>query len=202
MLLATVGPSGIESAAQRVADELADLPRAVQIALALVGAILLLVCLMPSPLVTAALGLVLGAATGVAVAITAIGMAVLIERWLAASIVGDLVHARLASRHPGIDERVRRGGLAGVLLLRALGTPTTVLAWASSATALRPWQLSVGCAVGSLPRSVAYATLGSSGAALLRPSEWDAAVWASMVLLVALVLVSLALGLRARQPER
>jgi uncharacterized membrane protein YdjX (TVP38/TMEM64 family) len=201
-LLVGAGPDGLERAARRAADELAGLPRAVQLAVAFAACVVLLVCLVPSPLVIAGAGLVLGAWAGVSVAICAIAVAVLVERWLAASIVGDLLHARLAARHPDADERIRSNGLAGVLVLRALGTPTTVLAWASSATALRRWQLSLGCAVGSLPRGVAYATIGATGASLLRPSEWDTAVWASMALLVALVFVSLLTGARARSTRR
>jgi uncharacterized membrane protein YdjX (TVP38/TMEM64 family) len=189
--------AGITSPAQ-LADGLQDtidsLPRLVAALLMFVIATMCLVCLMPSPIVLAACGLLLGAWVGAAVGIAAIGAAVAIERLLALTIVGRLLHERLARRHPHANERIASWGLVGVMLVRALGTPTTVIAWASSATALRAWAVSVGCMLGTLPRGLAYATLGASGASLLRPTQWTWQVWASVGLLVVLLGVSSAVA--------
>jgi uncharacterized membrane protein YdjX (TVP38/TMEM64 family) len=185
--------AGITSPA-RLADDLQatidSLPLLVAALLMFVIATTCLVCLMPSPIVLAACGLLLGAGIGAVVGIAAIGAAVAIERLLALTIVGRLLHERLARRHPDADERIASWGLVGVILVRALGTPTTVIAWASSATALRAWAVSAGCMLGTLPRGLAYATLGASGASLLRPTQWTWQVWAAVALLVVLLGVS------------
>jgi uncharacterized membrane protein YdjX (TVP38/TMEM64 family) len=161
-----------------------------------------LVCLMPSPIVIAALGLALGAGVGLAVALAAIAAAVAIERLLAATVVGDALHSRLAAKHPNVDQTVEQYGLPGVLLLRAIGVPTTVLAWASSATSLAWWKVSLGASLGTLPRGFAYATLGAAGASLLQPEEWTWQVWVSAGLLAALLVVSAILGWRGARQVR
>lgn len=165
-------------------------------------AVACLVCLVPSPVVIAVAGLLLGAPAGFVVAILAIGVAVLIERWIAGTLVGAALHARFARRHPQAEQRIAAWGFPGVLLVRALGTPTTVIGWASSATGLRPWQVSTGSMVGSMPRAVAYATLGATGGSLLRPADWTWQVWGATALLLALLLVSLVLGWRQARSVR
>ena len=162
-------------------------------------AIACLVCLTPSPIVIGACGLLLGAWAGFAAGIVAIGVAVVLERLLAATIAGRVLHARLVRTRPDVDARIARWGLPGIVLVRALGAPTTVIAWASSATALRPVHVSVGCMLGSMPRGLAYATLGSAGASLLRPGDWTRHVWASVAMLVALLGVSVTLAWRQTQ---
>jgi uncharacterized membrane protein YdjX (TVP38/TMEM64 family) len=172
-----------------------------RMAVVFVVAVAGLVCLLPSPVVIAASALVLGAGAGFAVAVSAIGVAVAIERWLAATIIGEALHARLARRHPGMDERVAAWGLPGVVLVRALGTPTTVIAWASSATSLRWWAVSLGCMAGSMPRAFAYATLGAAGVSLLRPADWTWQVHTALVMLLALLATSVIVARRLRVSE-
>lgn len=201
-LLVGVGATSVGALAREVRDAIDAFPPWLRSVALLPIAIAGLVCLVPSPVVIAVSGLLLGAGTGFVVAILAIGVAVLIERWIAGTIVGRALHDRFAHRHPHAEQRIAALGFPGVLLVRALGTPTTVIGWASSATGLRAWQVSAGCMVGSMPRAVAYSTLGATGASLLRPADWTWQVWAASALLVALLVVSLVLGWRQARTGR
>lgn len=201
-LVVGAGVTSVGALARELDGFIDGLPPWLRAAALLPIAVACLVCLIPSPVVIAVSGLLLGATTGFVVAILAIGVAVLAERWIAGTLVGQALHARFARRHPEAEERISALGFPGVLLMRALGTPTTVIGWASSATGLRAWQVSAGCMVGSMPRAVAYVTLGATGASLVRPAEWTWQVWSASALLVALLVVSLALGWRRARRAR
>ncbi len=162
------------------------------------GSVFALVCLAPSPVVAVTAGAILGPLGGLTTTLAAIGTAVLVQRWMGRTLVGAQVQAHMHRRYPGLDARMARSGLFGIIGLRLLGTPPTALAYASSATALPPAHLSAGCVVGTVPRGFAYASIGASGGALWPPSEWSTEAALALLILGVASIVALAIAWVAR----
>lgn len=158
----------------------------------------LLVALVPSPIVFGAVGIALGTWEGLAVGILALGIAVVIDRFIGRTLVGEWLQARMARSMPQVDRRITRYGFPGVVVARLVGTPPALIGWASSATSLTWWQVSVGCMVGTLPRGFAYVAIGASGGALWPPGDWTTEVIVSFVVLGLAAIASVLLALHAR----
>lgn len=169
--------------------------------IALVVATLLLVALVASPIVFAACGVVLGAAGGLVVALTALGLAVLIERQLGRTLFGEWLQQRMAPRWPHLDSTISRYGFPGVMAVRLVGAPPALLGWMSSATSLRAWQIALGCVLGTVPRGFAYVSLGASGAQLWPPSEWTPLVFISGAVLALVGVASMVVAARIRPTD-
>jgi uncharacterized membrane protein YdjX (TVP38/TMEM64 family) len=119
----------------------------------------------PKNALSASAGVLFGFATGVVVvwigamagAVTAFGLARRLGRGTV--IVGSVRLARL-------DELLQRRGLAGVLLVRLVPlVPFTAVNYASGFTALRVRDYTLGSAVGIVPGTAVFVSLGAFGTA-------------------------------------
>jgi uncharacterized membrane protein YdjX (TVP38/TMEM64 family) len=126
---------------------------------AVLGALLL-----PGPLLSAASGLLFGTALGFVVTL---GAAVLSA--LLAHAVGRLVARRGAvelispGRQRALEGWLERRGLGAVVVQRLIpGIPDGPVNYVAGALGVRRWHLAAGTAIGSAPRTFAYAALGDS----------------------------------------
>lgn len=198
--LAMISGGSPSSLAKIVAEraDLAEIALPLRVGIVLLGSAALMVSMTPNPAVAAWAGLVLGAPLGAAAMLGGMAIAVVIERAMARGILGDRLQARVVERYPKLEERIDRMGIRGVILVRLVGTPTTAIAWISALTRLRAVTVSAGCVIGSIPRVVAYAAIGSTGVNLLRPEAWGWPMLAALGLLAALALASALVAVRVR----
>lgn len=151
--LATTGLGPLHS----LVDTLRDVP----FALAAPSAVALIMLAVPSPLVSTALGVAYGAALGSGVAIVAITIAAIIKWAVARRVIGSRFEARITAR-PRVGALAKQASTSAVAGMRLVGTPLIVLAVAGAVTRLSLPQFGAGIAIGSTPRTIAYAAFGSS----------------------------------------
>lgn len=125
--------------------------------------VLLGALLVPGPLLTGAAGLLFGAASGTALAllssVLSAVVALLVGRWIgragARELAGEWAEA--------LEGLLVRHGLLAVIGQRLVpGVPDAPLSYLAGALGIRAWQIAAGTAVGSAPRTFAYAAFGAS----------------------------------------
>ena len=141
--------------------------------------------LVPRTVLSAAAGLAFGAVAGVAIVWTGSMLAALAAFWLGRALGRDGV-ARLAGHHlDRLDALVlRHGGLAVLLARLAPMMPFSVVNYGSGLSAVRFWPYTVATAVGIVPGTVAYVTVGAAGA---RPDRLLLAVTGALFALTGIV---------------
>jgi uncharacterized membrane protein YdjX (TVP38/TMEM64 family) len=153
---------------------------------------------LPKTVFTLAAGAVFGLVAGVAIvvagallgAVAAFGLG----RWLGRDAV-----RRFAGRRAGaLDVRLARRGLWAMMFLRLVPVvPFTAVNYLAGATSVRFRDFLVGTAVGILPATTAYVTVGAYG---WQPGAWP--VWVALAALAALTGAGLAVERRRRRAAR
>ena len=166
------------------------------------GAVLLYVAMLPYPLVLAAAGLLLGVWAGLVVGLGALGCAATVHRAVGTEIAGRRLRRRLENRHPDLHRRLERAGGPGVIAVRLFGAPTPAIAWATSAAGIGALALAGGVIVGTIPRGIAYVTLGANGGSLWPPSEWTWPVIGSLLVIGIASAATLVVSLRLHRSGR
>ncbi len=147
----------------------------------------------PKSVLSIAAGLVFGLAAGIAVVFAAAILGAVVAFWLGRLLGREAVERFTGARVERIDELLRRRGLAAMIGVRLIPVlPFTVINYAAGLTSLRWRPYFLGTAIGILPGTVSFVTLGASG---LQPG------WPLYLALGILALLSLA-GLVATDRRR
>ncbi|MFT4034950.1 MAG: (d)CMP kinase [Patulibacter sp.] len=124
---------------------------------------LLAALFVPGPVLAIAGGLLFGPWLGIALGIVGAAMTALFSREIGARLgrnaAEDLAGARLGQLTAWLD----RYGLAAVIAFRLLpAMPDAALNYAAGLTRLRRWQIALGTAIGTLPRTLGWGLVGAA----------------------------------------
>ncbi|QYF90355.1 TVP38/TMEM64 family protein [Arthrobacter sp. PAMC25284] len=118
----------------------------------------------PKSVLSVAAGLVFGLAAGLAVVFSAAMLGAVAAFWLGRLLGRDAVERFTGARVGKIDELLHRRGLAAMIGVRLVPVlPFTVINYAAGLTSLRWRPYFLGTAIGILPGTLSYVTLGASG---------------------------------------
>lgn len=130
----------------------------------IVGYAALTLAPVPKSVLSVAAGLVFGLAAGVAVVFAAAILGAVAAFWLGRWLGRDAVERFTGARVEKIDDLLQRRGLAAMIGVRLIPIlPFTVINYAAGLTSLRWRPYFLGTAIGILPGTVSYVTLGASG---------------------------------------
>ena len=150
----------------------------------------------PKSVLSIAAGLVFGFAAGIAVVFAAAILGAVAAFWLGRRLGREAVERFTGARVEKIDELLQRRGLAAMIGVRLIPVlPFTVINYAAGLTSLRWRPYFLGTAIGILPGTVSYVTLGASG---LQPG-WP--LYAALGILAVLTLAGLVAGGRRRKAK-
>lgn len=130
----------------------------------IVGYATLTLAPVPKSVLSVAAGLVYGLAAGIAVVFAAAILGAVAAFWLGRLLGRDAVEKFTGARVEKIDDLLQRRGLAAMIGVRLIPVlPFTVINYAAGLTSLRWRPYFLGTAIGILPGTVSYVTLGASG---------------------------------------
>lgn len=152
----------------------------------------------PGPVLAGAAGLLFGIALGTPVALVSAVLAATAQLLIARHVAGRQVSSILPERVRRIDAFIERRGFLAVLYARlAPGIPYTLTNYGAGLTRLRVRDMAAGTAVGAVPRTFAYVSLGGNLDDLGRPEAIVA-----IVLLVVMAVGGIVVGRRQIAAER
>lgn len=153
----------------------------------------------PKNVLSAVAGLLFGLVAGIALVFVAAMLGALMAFWLGRILGRGAVERFTGARVARVDELLSRRGVMAVIGVRLIPVvPFTLINYTAGLTGVRLRDYTVGTAVGILPGTVAYVTLGTYGS---EPVSWPFAVSAAALgLLTAAGLVA-ARRSRARATE-
>ncbi|MDJ0354295.1 TVP38/TMEM64 family protein [Pseudarthrobacter sp. PH31-O2] len=151
----------------------------------------------PKNVLSVAAGLVFGFAGGIAVVFIAAILGSVAAFWLGRWLGREAVEKFTGARVEKVDELLRRRGLAAMIGVRLVPVlPFTVINYTAGLTSILWWPYFLGTAIGILPGTVSFVTLGAFG---LQPGwQLNLALGALGVLTVA----GLVAAVRRRRKEK
>ena len=143
----------------------------------------------PKNVLSVAAGLVFGFAGGIIVVLAAAILGAVAAFWLGRCLGREAVEKITGARVERVDELLRRRGLAAMIGVRLVPVlPFTAINYTAGLTSIRWWPYFLGTAIGILPGTVSFVTLGAFG---LEPGwQLNAALGALGVLTVAGLVVA------------
>ncbi|MFM9432780.1 TVP38/TMEM64 family protein [Arthrobacter sp. MP_2.3] len=118
----------------------------------------------PKNVLSVAAGLVFGFAGGIAVVFIAAILGSITAFWLGRWLGREAVEKFTGARVEKVDQLLRRRGLAAVIGVRLVPVlPFTAINYTAGLTSIRWWPYFLGTAIGILPGTVSYVTLGAFG---------------------------------------
>ncbi|WP_326968746.1 TVP38/TMEM64 family protein [Arthrobacter sp. CG_A4] len=118
----------------------------------------------PKNVLSVAAGLVFGFAGGIAVVFIAAILGSIIAFWLGRWLGREAVEKFTGARVEKVDQLLRRRGLAAVIGVRLVPVlPFTAINYTAGLTSIRWWPYFLGTAIGILPGTLSYVTLGAFG---------------------------------------
>ncbi|MCZ2402527.1 TVP38/TMEM64 family protein [Paenarthrobacter sp. Z7-10] len=143
----------------------------------------------PKSVLSVAAGLVFGLAGGLAIVFSAAILGAAAAFWLGRWLGREAVEKFTGARVEKVDRLLRRRGLVAVIGVRLVPVlPFTAINYAAGLTSIRWWPYFLGTAIGILPGTVSFVTLGAFG---LQPGwELDVALGTLGVLTLAGVVVA------------
>jgi uncharacterized membrane protein YdjX (TVP38/TMEM64 family) len=139
----------------------------------------------PKNVLSAVAGLLFGVAAGVALVLVAAMLGAMTAFGLGRALGRDAVERLTGARVQKVDELLARRGLIAVIAVRLVPVvPFTAINYTAGLTAVRLRDYTLGTAVGIIPGTVAYVTLGTYATV---PGSWP-------FLVSAAVLVALSVG--------
>ena len=155
--------------------------------------------LFPGHVTAAIAGLLFGALAGTALALAAALLGAMLCLLAARLLGADAVTSLLGPRGRHWQEWVRAHGFSAVLASRlAPGTPSGVVNYLAGLAGIRPWAFAAAVALGALPKTIAYVSLGG---ALSDPVSTRGAIAAALYAGAALGGALLARRLVAARPR-
>ncbi|MET3811458.1 TVP38/TMEM64 family protein [Arthrobacter sp. UYEF3] len=151
----------------------------------------------PKNVLSVAAGLVFGFAGGIAVVFIAAILGSVAAFWLGRWLGREAVEKFTGARVEKVDRLLRRGGLAAMIGARLVPVlPFTAINYTAGLTSIRWWPYFLGTAIGILPGTVSYVTLGAFG---LQPG-WQLSL--ALGALGVLTVAGLVFAVRRRRKER
>ena len=118
----------------------------------------------PKNVLSVAAGLVFGFAGGIVVVFIAAILGSITAFWLGRWLGREAVEKFTGARVEKVDQLLRRRGLAAVIGVRLVPVlPFTAINYTAGLTSIRWWPYFLGTAIGILPGTVSYVTLGAFG---------------------------------------
>lgn len=150
----------------------------------------------PKNVLSAVAGLLFGLVTGIALVFVAAMLGALMAFWLGRVLGRGAVERFTGARVARVDELLARRGVMAVIGVRLVPVvPFTAINYTSGLTGVRLRDYTVGTAVGIVPGTVAYVTLGTYGS---EPVSWPVALSAAALGLLTAAGVVAARRSRAR----
>lgn len=150
----------------------------------------------PKNVLSAVAGLLFGLVTGIALVFVAAMLGALTAFWLGRVLGRGAVERFTGARVARVDELLARRGVMAVIGVRLVPVvPFTAINYTSGLTGVRLGDYTLGTAVGIVPGTVAYVTLGTYGSA---PVSWPVALSAAALGLLTAAGVVAARRSRAR----
>lgn len=151
----------------------------------------------PQSVLSVTAGLIFGFAGGVAVVFAAAILGAVAAFWLGRWLGREAVEKFTGARVEKVDQLLRRRGLAAMIGVRLVPVlPFTAINYAAGLTSIRWWHYFLGTAIGILPGTVSFVTVGAFG---LQPG-WQ--LNAALGALGVLTLAGLAAAVRLRRKGR
>lgn len=152
----------------------------------------------PTEVITATAAFVFGFLPGLAIAVAGWLASALLSYALGIVLGRPILHAALGPRFGRLEGMIQGGGVPLLLGARLIPIfPFSITGYAAGAARVNLWRFGWTTVVGYLPLTVAVAYLGSQAQSL---SVGNPAIWATAVLLVAVVLIAhLVMASRARR---
>ena len=152
----------------------------------------------PKNVLSAVAGLLFGLAAGIALVFVAAMLGALMAFWLGRALGREAVERFTGARVARVDDLLSRRGVVAVIGVRLVPVlPFTAINYTAGLTGVRLRDYVTGTAVGILPGTVAYVTLGTYGA---EPASWPFVISAAALGL--LTAAGLANGRRSRTRSR
>lgn len=152
---------------------------------------------MPKSVLSVAAGLVFGFAGGIAIVFDAAILGSVVAFWLGRWLGREAVERFTGARVEKVDLLLSRRGLVAMIGLRLVPVlPFTAINYAAGLSSIRWWPYFLGTAIGILPGTVSFVTLGAFG---LQPG-WQ--LNTALGALGALTVTGLVAALRRRRKER
>lgn len=130
----------------------------------ILGYAVLTLAAVPKNVLSVAAGLVFGFAGGIAVVFAAAILGSVAAFWLGRWLGREAVEKITGARVEKVDELLRRRGLAAMIGVRLVPVlPFTAINYAAGLTSIRWWPYFLGTAIGILPGTVSFVTLGAFG---------------------------------------
>lgn len=151
----------------------------------------------PKNVLSMAAGLIFGFAGGIAVVFAAAILGAVAAFWLGRWLGREAVEKYTGARVEKVDQLLRRRGLAAMIGVRLVPVlPFTAINYAAGLTSIRWWPYFLGTAIGILPGTVSFVTVGAFG---LQPG-WQ--LNAALGALGVLTLAGLVVAVRRRRKSR
>lgn len=148
----------------------------------------------PTEVITATAAFVFGFLPGLAIAVVGWLASGLLSYALGLVLGRPILHAVLGPRFGRLERMIQGGGVTLLLGARLIPIfPFSITGYAAGAARVNLWRFVWTSVVGYLPLTIAVAYLGSHAQSL---SVSDPAVWATVVLLVALLVLARAVMVR------
>ncbi|MGI5239635.1 TVP38/TMEM64 family protein [Dactylosporangium sp. CA-139066] len=143
---------------------------------------------LPKTVFTLAAGALFGLAAGVVVVVTGAMLGAVAAFYLGRLLGRDTLRWLTRGRLDGIDARLAGHGLRTIILARLIPiVPFTAVNYLAGCTAVRLRDFTAGTAIGILPTTTAYVTVGAYG---WQPGAWP--MWAALAALLVLTVGGLA----------
>ena len=133
----------------------------------------------PKNVLSAVAGLLFGLAAGIALVFVAAMLGALTAFWLGRVLGRGAVERLTGARVARVDKLLARRGVMAVIGVRLIPVlPFTAINYTAGLTAVRRRDYVIGTAVGIVPGTVAYVTLGTYGS---EPGSWPFAISAAVL---------------------
>lgn len=153
----------------------------------------------PKNVVSAVAGLLFGLVAGVLLVLLGALLGALLAFGLGRALGRGAVERWTSSRVHEVDALLSRRGLMAVIMVRLVPVmPFTAVNYAAGLTGVRLRDYTLGTAIGMVPGTVAYVTLGTYGAT---PGAWPFLVSAAALILLTLAAVLVARRRRLTRTE-
>lgn len=150
---------------------------------------------LPKTVFSLAAGVIFGIGVGLPAVLTGATLGALGAYGLARVLGRDAVHRLLGDRFDRLDRLLERRGFTSILVARLIPViPFTTINYVAGLTRVRPRDFTGATALGILPATAAYVTLGAYGS---RPGTWP--FWAALGTLAVLTLAGAVAGWRRRR---
>ncbi|MEW1808334.1 TVP38/TMEM64 family protein [Pseudarthrobacter sp. NPDC080039] len=130
----------------------------------ILGYAMLTLAPVPKSILSVAAGLVFGFAGGVAVVVASAMLGSVAAFWLGRWLGREAVERFTGGRVEKVDQLLHRRGLVAVIGVRLVPVlPFTAINYAAGLSSIRWWPYFLGTAIGILPGTVSFVTLGAFG---------------------------------------